>query len=898
MSEPSDFRLPEAPGRGTTLFVTDLQVEGLEEPKLIDTAKPRFSWKLKSELRSIRQAAFQLEVQALLPNGMPDGAPVTSELIESDQTLWVTLHGLGLSPNTRYAWKVRIWDNKNRDSGWSASAGFETGLLAEKWLGDWISDGRKVARKEDPPARYFKRGFTLKAEPVKARLYLSAMGIVEPWLNGKRVSGDYFTPGWPDYRKRNFYVAYDVTDILRRGVNNFGLVLGDGWYSGTLFLGHQYGETPKVSGWIEMMDTDGETTAIATDDSWEWAEGPIRTQGIYFGETYDARRENADWAGSTNGSWEWFPAIIEPSPDLPPEARYSHPVRRIEEMKPVSRVGVRPRVFVFDLGQNMVGWVRLKVQAIEGQEIKMRFAEMLDLDGGVYTGNLREAEATARYIAKGKGVESWEPRFSFFGFRYVELSGLENPLDDAITGVVVHSDLPRIGHFECSNALLNQLYSNTLWGQKGNFLEIPTDCPQRDERLGWTGDAQVFCNTANYNYASGPFYSQWLKAVNDSFEDGPEGGFGAVAPFTGFNRGAAGWSDAGVIVPWITWIHTADRKLLENSFGTVQRWINLQQASAPDGIRISKEGWGDWLAPGYEPKKAPTPYVMIATAYFAYSTKLAAHMAEVLGKNELAAQNHALFQQTKKAFAREYISDDGRILSDEQTAYLLALAFQLAPEDLRTKMVKHLEAAIVEKDFHLSTGFIGTPLLAPVLTEIGLTELAYKVILQETYPGWLFSVKNGATTIWERWDGWMPEVGFNSGGMNSFNHYAYGSVVEWFYGTIAGIKPDPDYPGWKRFTIAPIPGGGLTHAKARLQTPYGKVSSSWKIINHRFEFEVEIPANTQATIAFPAASLDEVKEGGKPLGTLSLVSEAKLANGRISLGLASGKYRFISDKFE
>lgn len=650
-----------------------------------------------------------------------------------------------------------------------------------------------------------------------------------------------------------------------------------------------------LSGWLDITDASGQTTRVATDDSWQFAEGPILGNGIYFGETYDARRENADWSRPAGADWAWKSVKVEPKASVPLIARYSQPVREVEELKPVSRREVKPGVFVYDLGQNMVGWVRLKVNASAGQEIHLRFAEMLNPDGSIYVGNLRAAKATALFIAKGGGTEVWEPSFTFFGFRYVELSGVTAPVKDAITGVVVHSDLPRIGRFECSNPMLNKLYANTLWGQKGNFLEIPTDCPQRDERVGWTGDAQVFCHTANYNLASGAFYRQWLAALRDSFKDGEAGGYGDVAPFTGGKLGSAGWGDAGVIVPWVTYLHTGDRRILEDNFATVQRWITQQEAYATNGIRRSQPSYGDWLAPGYAPAKAPTPYVLIATAYFAHSTQLAAQMADVLDKPDIAAKNRALLEKIKTAFRKEFIADDGKTPSDEQTAYLLALGFDLVPAGLRPQMIQHLAAAVAAKDNHLSTGFLGTPLLTPVLSQVGLSDLAYRVVLQDTYPGWLFSVKNGATTIWERWNSWTPEDGFNKDGMNSFNHYAYGSVVGWFYDTIAGLKLDASAPGWKRFEIAPVPGGGLTFAKASLETPYGVAASDWRIVQGRFELAVTIPPNTQARVSLPAATVESVTEGGSPLGKLREASGLRAENGRVILNLPAGSYRFAAN---
>ncbi len=876
------------------LMISNLLCEGLDSPTCIDTDRPRFSWQLATKNRNCRQSAYQLRVGECRPETDWNPALVTYDRVESDQSHWVSIPEIHLSPKTRFEWQVRVWDNRGHDSGWSPKAIFETGLMGTEWQADWISDGRKVKKKTAPPARYFKKSFRLDERPARARLYLSAFGLADPWLNGRRVTEDLFLPGWPDYRKRNFYVSYDVTEFVESGENTVGIVLGDGWYSGTLFLEHQYDPTPKVSSWIEIVDTRGKIQIVSTDKTWDWAEGPIVANGVYFGETYDARQEDRNWCRPHLNNWSWKRVVVEPKASVPIEARHSQPVRRIEEIVPSGAAQISPRVFLYDLGQNMVGWVRLKVRAEAGQEIRLRFAEMLDADGGIFVDNLREAEATARYIAKGEGTEIWEPTFTFFGFRYVEVSGLDEPLEDAITGIVIHSNLPRTGHFECSNPLINQLYSNTLWGQKGNFLELPTDCPQRDERLGWTGDAQVFCNTAHYNLSSGPFFRQWMAAVRDSFEEGENGGYGSVAPYIGFDRGAAGWSDAGVIVPWITWLHTGDRRILEENFATIQRHVAQLQSEAPEGIRYSKEGWGDWLAPGHAPKEAPTPYVLIATAYYAYSVQLAARVAEVLEELDIAREYNGLLEKIRSAFQRKFIEADGRIASDEQTAYLLALGFDLVSDELRPRMIECLVRAMARKDNHLATGFLGTPLLAPVLSEIGRTDLAYSALLKETYPGWLFSVKNGATTIWERWDSWTPENGFNEGGMNSFNHYAYGSIVSWFFDTIAGIKPDPEFPGWKQFEVAPYPGGGLTHAKASVETPYGLAVSDWRMRVERFELKVVIPPNSRAKVSFPAKSIETTLESGMPLTRLKEAENVELRKGRISFYLASGEYHFTT----
>jgi alpha-L-rhamnosidase len=880
--------MPPTKTHPARLAVTELRCEGLAEAPQIDTVAPRFSWRLATSARDVRQIAWQLRVAEVDAAGRPLGPTIESARVASDETQWVECPGFTAQRRRTYAWQVRVWDNHGGASPWSRPRVFGTGLLGEEWPADWIGDGRTVKRGETMPARYLRGTFRLAQPPVRARLFVSAFGLVEPRVNGRAVTSDLFVPGWPDYRQRLFYVAYDVTALLRRGENAWGAVLGDGWYSGTLLPLHQYGPEPRFSAFLDLTAADGTVTTVTTGKDWRWAEGPIRMNSIYQGETYDARRADERWCTVGGTGWRWRPVSVRIAMRVyqQPTARLSPPVRRIETLRPVSRRQVRPGVFLYDFGQNMVGWVRLKVKAPAGRPITVRHAEMLDADGNLYTTNLRGAAATARYIAKGGATETWEPRFTYFGFRYVELSGVERPAADAIEGVVVHTDLPRTGTFRCSDPWLNKLYRNTLWGQKGNFLELPTDCPQRDERLGWSGDTQVFCNTALYNMAAGPFYRQWLYALRDSFRDGPGGGFGDTAPSTGHGHGSAGWAEAGVIVPWVTWLHTGDRRMLAENLPAIQHAIELMANESPDGIRRSPEAWGDWLSPGFDLFKAPPSYALIATAYFAHAADLAARIAALVGRPELAARNRALRDRVRAAFRREYVARDGRIDGDVQTSYLLALAFDLVLPGQRARTAAHLLRTFAEKDNHLSTGFLGTPLIMPVLTALGCTDLAYTVLGQKTFPGWLFSVKNGATTIWERWDSWTPEQGFNRHGMNSFNHYAYGCVVEWFYDTIVGLRPREDAPGWKQFRIAPTPGGGLTTAAATLQTPHGTAASAWKIAGGQMRLTVRIPPNTQADVELPAVTARGITLDGAPLRRTSR------SGNRTVVRLGAGDYTF------
>lgn len=880
--------LAPRPLSAATFRAVDPQCEGLTSPLLIDTTTPRFSWRIESDEKEISQAAYQLRISEDSVGTGSSRPLADTGRVESSQCIGVQVPGFEPHPKGKYRWEVQIWDRQGQSSGWSAANVFETGFMQTPWPAQWLSTGRPVAKDTPARARYFRTVFAAPDGMARAKLFLTAQGLVEPWINGRPVTEDRFLPGWPDYRKRAYYLAYDVTSLVKPGQNAIGLILGDGWYSSTLLLQHQYGTSPRVSAQLEITDTNGKVTVVATDQSWKWADGPITENSIYQGETYDARLADPAWCRSEGNHWNWQTPQVDAALSAELTARLSPPVRRIQEVKPVSVKELRPGVFVYDFGQNLVGWARLKLRARAGQEVQLRHAEMLEPDGSLHLANLRHAKATARYVATGKDEETWEPRFTYFGFRYIELTGVPNASQETLTAVVVHTDLPRIGTFECSHPLLNQLYRNAVWGQKGNFLEVPTDCPQRDERLGWTGDAQIFCNTALLNLRAGNFYRQWLAALRDSFVDTPEGGYSDVAPDIGFRHGSAGWGDAGVIVPYTVWLQTGDTAVLEENFPTLQRWIDLQASQAPDGIRHSQESYGDWLAPGFPPGKAPPAYELIATAYFARTTELAAQIADILGKSEIAAKNRALLQKIKAAYRRAYIADDGKIAGDVQTSYVLSLGFDLVPAELRDAVIQQLRRTITEKNDHLATGFLGTPMLAPVLTQCGLTDLAYKIVEQETYPGWLFSVKNGATTIWERWDSWTPERGFNPDGMNSFNHYAFGSIASWFYETIAGLRADARAPGWKHFFVAPHPGGGLTYAKAEIVTPHGAARSHWTIDKKgQFQLHVSIPPNTTATVSLPGEKVKTLREGGKASKRKTVVNA-----GRIEVELGSGEYAF------
>jgi alpha-L-rhamnosidase len=579
-------------------------------------------------------------------------------------------------------------------------------------------------------------------------------------------------------------------------------------------------------------------------------------------------------------------------------------VKRQEELRPVN-LRKNPDLvnpcWIFDLGQNMVGWVRLRVHGEKGTTVSIRYAEVLNPDGTLYTANLRNARNTDYYTLKD-GEQVWEPHFLFHGFRYVELSGFPGiPSEDMVTGIVIHSEIPATGSFECSDPLINQLQHNIVWGQKGNFVEVPTDCPQRDERLGWTGDAQVFIRTAMFNMNVAGFFTKWVKDMEDA--QCPDGSYAAVAPNPSawaLGDGGPAWADAGVICPWTIYLCHADTRLLESHYVSMQRFIAFLSITSRDGLRCYEEytgwnGFGDWLAlDGSDGREGGTSKELIGTAFFAYSSHLLARIAGILGRDEDADQYEKLSMQVRQAFIKRFVLPDGTLRGGTQTSYVLALHFDLLPQELRSIAVAQLVQNIGQRANHLSTGFVGTPYINWVLSEAGHLDTAYALLRQTTWPSWLYPVTQGATTIWERWDGWTHDKGFQDPGMNSFNHYAYGAIGAWMYAVIGGIDLDPQKPGYKHIHLHPQPGGGLSHAKVDLQSMYGLIHSDWTIQADSFNLRVTIPANTTATVYMPGTDLSCITENGLPAATAQGLTFLSMQNGYAVFLVESGSYSFSS----
>jgi len=908
--------------------VINLKTEYRNNPLGIDIKQPRLSWQMDTNRTGAKQTAYRLLCASTPEKLTTDSADLwNSGKIDSDQSVHVRYAGATLMSRQRVYWKVTVWDETG-DSSDSDVAWFEMGLLSpDDWKADWIYGMLVGGEETSVPSPYFRKDFWITEQVESARLYITALGLVDCSINGQPVGDDLFVPGWTDYKKRIQYMVYDVSDTLDSGENAIGVLVGDGWAVGQVGLNHRqmYADRPYLLAQLEITLTDGSTQVIMTDDSWTHQYGAMLQADMIHGEAYDARLEFDGWTTSDFNDDEWLPVKVRDEVAGELVATNGPTVKRFEELKPISDPVVHNTLIekrsIFDLGQNMVGYVRLKGSAPAGTTVTLKFAEVLDEDGNLYTTNLRDARVTDYYTFKGDGEEVWEPKFTFHGFRYVELLGYPGDVSrDTITGIVVHSDMEQTGDFTCSDEMLNQLQHNILWGQKGNFIDVPTDCPQRDERLGWTGDIQVFAETAAYNMDVAGFMTKWMKDVQDAQNE--KGMVPAVVPLAiGLVDGGPAWADAVVICPWQMYLAYGDTGILADNYEAMTHFMDYILQVSPGFIRCAPEfegwsGFGDWLS-----INAPTPRDLIGTAFLAYDAYLMAQIAEVLGNERDAITYRQLFDDVKEAFGKRFLKgstvkandttpsqmranlDDADSISQgnlkvveyqtvdsevfntnlfkpTQTSYVLALHFDLLPEDMRQTAADELIADIQLRDGHLSTGFVGSPYLPHVLSENDKLNEAYDLLYQKTWPSWLYAVTQGATTIWERWDGYTEDNGFQDPAMNSFNHYAYGAIGMWLYTKVAGINRDTANPGYKHSIIAPQPGGGLTQATGTIQTLYGELKSSWAQENDTFTLDVTVPPNTTATIQLPTASDSKITLNGEEIDGVEHTVDA-------------GQYQFI-----
>ncbi|WP_419888406.1 glycoside hydrolase family 78 protein [Neobacillus niacini] len=813
--------------------VTDLRIEYQENPLGLDVKKPRFSWKLISEEQNVLQTAYQIIVSKEKEKVWDSGK------MESGSSVLLEYMGLELERQTKYDVQVKVWDNKGKQS--SVEGSFETGLLkGSNFRAEWITHDFPA---EETACPIFTKEFKAEKEIKSVRIYATALGVYEIKLNGEKVGDTYFAPGWTNYHKRLQYQTYQADELLQEK-NRVEITVGNGWYKGIFGFTctpNHYGDRVAALAEIHITYTDGTSQIIKTDDSWKVTTGSIRSSEIYMGETIDSCFTEPNFSD----------AVIFPFDKERIVGQESEPVRITKRM-PALKSFTTPKVEkVIDFGQNLTGFVEVKVHGQIGQKITIRHAETLDKDGNFYSETLRQAVSIDQFICNGE-EQTFRPHFTFHGFRYIAIEGLEEFELENFTACVLHTHMEETGTFTTSNALVNQLQSNIQWSQRGNFLDIPTDCPQRDERLGWTGDAQVFVGTAAYNHNVALFFSKWLHDL--ASEQTEEYGVPHVVPnILGNQEGAAAWSDAAVIIPWVVYETYGDERILEEQYESMKGWVDYITARCgTNGLWQTGFQYGDWLALDKEEgadRTGATDKYLVANAYYAYSANIVSKTASVLGKEEDKEQYEALYRKIKKAFNDEYLTATGRLVSETQTGCVLALHFDLAEERHRARILESLTKNIANHKNHLTTGFVGTPYLCHALSDNDEHDLAGTLFLKEDYPSWLYAIKKGATTIWERWNSILPNGDFDESGMNSLNHYAYGSIGEWMYKKLAGINQLE--PGYKKIFIKPQFIKGITSVEANFQSVYGEIKSAWSCKESKIKIDVVIPANTTAVLYLP-----------------------------------------------
>lgn len=893
--------------------IRKLRCEYLENPIGIGEQKPRFSWVLDSDEKNVFQTTYRVQVSKgtdSFSNPFWD-----SGVVKSDNSVHVEYRGPQLGSRARYYYRVRISDNKNNESPWSKTNFFETGILDTiEWQAAFISCDASESSEFSSSSPLLRKEFDINREFVSARVYVTSLGLYELWLNGQRVGEDLLTPGWTNYNKRLQYQTYDVTAMLKKGANAIGVMLGNGWYKGHLAgwmedtkegTKERYGKKTALFLQLHITYSDGSQQVILSDKSWKTTAGPILMSELYLGESYDARLESPGWNNPGFDDAAWDPVYeLEVDKGIL-VAQDGVPVRKIEFISPQKMFRTARGETIIDMGQNMVGWVRFTVRGPKGSRVVLKHAEVLDRDGNFYMENLRFAKQTIEYILKGKGEECFEPHFTYQGFRYIKLEEYPGePRLENFTGIVIHSIMKKTGSFECSNDLVNQLQHNILWSQKGNFVDIPTDCPQRDERLGWTGDAQIFARTACFNMDTALFFKKWLRDLkSDQLENG---GVPFVIPSISLImplimndkdicHSSSGWGDAAVIVPWTVYLCYGDLRILEDQYDSMKAWVGYIYSQAENNL-IWNTGFhfGDWFA--LDSKEGSffgaTPKDLIATAFYAYSTGILAKMAEILQKNEDAKQYKGLYENIVEAFQREFFTSSGRLKASTQTAHILVLMFNLVKEEDRRRTIDTLVKYLEENKWHLNTGFLGTPYLCHVLSSNGRTDVAYKLLLQTDYPSWLYQVSKGATTIWEHWDGIKEDGSFWNADVNSFNHYAYGSIGDWLYRVVAGIDTDETKAGYKHIILKPQPCQKLEWATTEFESMYGLIKIKWYHENGMMRMDVTVPHNTTASVVLPYAKMDGLMENEETVKNQTLYSKAMEKDAGVEVELGSGTYSF------
>ncbi|NJP94886.1 family 78 glycoside hydrolase catalytic domain [Nonomuraea sp. FMUSA5-5] len=838
------------------LNVTAPAFEHHSEPLGIGEPEPRLSWTVTTDLPGWRQAAYEIE----LSDGTGTG------LVESAASVLVPWPGTPLGSRERRGVRVRVHGADGSASDWSTWSSVETGLLRPaEWQAAAAAPPLELLGAPDGPALLLRRDFTLRGPVAHARLYITAHGLFEAELNGRVVGDDVLAPGWTSYGHRLRYRTHDVTELLREGGNTIGATLADGWYRGRIGFGGGktgvYGDRTALIAQLEITYADGSTDVVVTDDAWRCASGPITATSLYDGEKYDARLLPIGWSEPGFDDSAWLPADALTHDASLLVAPTGPPVRRTQTVRPAEVLTGPDGETILDFGQNLVGRLRIRVQGPAGHTVTLRHAEVLE-NGALALRPLRHADALDRYTLRGDAEpEEWEPRFTTHGFRYAQVDGCD---PDDVRAVVCHTDMRPIGTFECSDPLLNRLHDNVIWSMRGNYVDVPTDCPQRDERLGWTGDLQVFAPAAAFLYdCAGPLTSWLADLAAEQAEVGTVPHYVPWVPLVFGVSPTAAWADAAVLVPWTLYQRTGDLGLLERQYPSMTAWVDQVASLTRDHLWDQGFQFGDWLdpaAPPDDPGKARTDHALVATAYHAWTASVVADTAALLGHDGDATRYAALAGQVRAAFRREFVTPSGRLACDTQTAYALALTVGLLEgQEQRERAGRRLVELVEADDHRIGTGFVGTPLICDALCSVGAYDTAYKLLTQRACPSWLYPVTMGATTIWERWDSMLPDGSVNPGEMTSFNHYALGAVADWMHRTVAGLAPAE--PGYRRIAVRPRPGGGLTSARATHLTPYGEAEVGWRVDGERLTVTVQVPQNTTAVVDLPGLPVAEAGPG-------------------------------------
>jgi len=836
-----------------------------------------FSWVLDSDRMAVVQTGYRVQVAC---DAAFDEIFWDSGDVESGDSIHVAYGGAEMPCSSVLYWRAMAVDNHGDKSGWATGKPIITGI--KSWTATFVS-----AETDDDAmhsaGKMLRKDFILNGGIKQAVVHVTALGIYELSLNGQVVGDAVLAPGWTEYDKRLLYQSWDVTALLNDGENTVGAMVAPGWYKGDLGwqslrdgkgLRNVYGKRTALLMQLEVQYNNGSKETITTGEGWKYADGPVKFSEIYHGEMYDARLEQCGWNKPNFNDAHWKTAEIldrSTSSVVPQDGAI---VRRQEMLSAKAFIITPKGERVINFGQNISGWVRFTVSGNAGDIVKLRHAEVLDSAGNFYTENLRRARNEIVYTLKGVGEETFEPHFTFQGFQYVCVDVYPGEINiEHFKAVVIHSDMPRMGTFASSHKLLNQLHANILWGLKGNFVDIPTDCPQRDERMGWTGDAQVFVRTSAYLMDTKAFFRKWLRDLRAAqFENG---GVPMVVPdvLTGYfgdgdviaqSGAVTGWGDAAVICPWVIYQAYGDVSILEENFTAMKAWVEFIRNRSTDGLLWNTDyQLGDWVA--LDAKEGSyfgaTATDLIATAYYAKCAEIVAKTAALLGHTDDKNNYTTLHNHIKTAYRDEFFSKTGRLVSPTQTAHILSLAFGLTPPEYVKRVTNDLLGLLKDNGGHLTTGFLGTPYFCQVLADNGCLNAAYELLLLEDYPSWLYQVTKGATTVWEHWDGIKPDGTMWSANMNSFNHYAYGSVGEFIYRVIAGIDTDEKHPGYKKMVIAPRPGGGISFAKTSLMTPYGEAATDWHVDGGKFVLNVTVPHNATAGVTLPDGVNYEVGSG-------------------------------------